>query len=429
MSDRAEAIKNDPKVMLRFALTHNWDLLIGLCSLLVETFTLSVPDRYQKEHKSVVVAATRQLVASDEYHNTALHVACYHKPPLRVVTSILNAASMVPGNAIQLHLAKARDGSTALQVACACGASKRVIRALLNPPGGLRSGGRLVSVADQQGGTPLSELVVHYSLERKSHQHRTSLPLDQVNLVGDEPSPLFDTFWIKVEMLVRAAWSADPSDPLQSRAGSFPLRDLRDSFVSVVHGAANVAESCPPVLTALICRSYPHMISFSDRKGILPLHLAVTADKVRNQSMVCPVLVERRNYFIQTLVEMYPLAVRERLPGSRRSSFCQAIASGLHWHAPSGKDGALQILWKVAPELAIEKDSVTQQYPFLLAASSLLLGKSEREGVAEDVWQLSTIYSLMRLYPQLLRETIERNEVAVEAWFTFDGIKCKTWEE
>lgn len=403
MSSRTEALKNDREFLLRCALTHNWDMLIGFCSLLVETFACSVPDRYQEEHELVVVAAKRQLAASDQYHNTVLHAACYHKPPFRVVTSILNAASMVPGQAIQLHLAKARDGSTALQVACACGASKKVIRALLNPPGELLSGGRLVAAADQQGATPLSELVMHYSLERKCHQHRTSLPLDEVNLVDDDSSPLFDAFWAKVEMLVRSAWSVYQSDVLPSKAGDFPWSDLRDSsFVSILHGAANVAESCPPILSAMICRCYPHMISFTDRKGILPLHLAVTTDKVRNQS---PVLVERRNYFIQKLVEMYPLAVRRRLPGSHRSTFCRAIASGLHWHAPSGKNGALQILWNVAPELAIEKDSVTQQYPFLLAASTLMLDKSERECTSEDVWQLDTIYNLMRLYPQLVKET------------------------
>jgi hypothetical protein len=421
MSDRTEALKNDREFLLRCALTHNWDVLIGFCSLLVETFTSSVPDRYQEEHKSVVVAAKRQLAASDQYHNTVLHAVCYHRPPLRVVTSILNAASMVPGHSIQLHLAKARDGSTALQVACACGASKKVIRALLNPPGELLSGGRLVAAADQQGATPLSELVMHYSLERKCHQHRTSLPLDEVNLVDDEPSPLFDTFWVKVEMLLRAAWSVEQSENiLPSRAGNSPLSDLRDSsFVSVVHGAANLAESCPPILAALICRCYPHMVSFTDRKGILPLHLAVTADKVRNQSS--PVLVDRRNYFIQKLVEMYPLGVRRRLPGSHRSTFCQAIVSGLNWHDPSGKDGALQILWNVAPELAIEKDSVTQQYPFLLAASTLTLDKSERKDALEDVWKLDTIYSLMRLYPQLVQETVDRNEVADDDWLDFDS--------
>jgi ankyrin repeat protein len=421
MSAGTETLKNDREFLLRCALTQNWDVLIGFCSLLIETFTCSVPDRYQEDHKSVVFAATRQLAASDQYHNTALHAACYNKPPLRVVTSILNAASMVPGQATQLHFAKARDGSTPLQVACACGASKKVIRALLNPPGGLVSGGRLVAAADQQGDTPLSELVMHYSLERKCHQHRTSLPLDEVNLVDDDPSPLFDTFWAKVEMLVRAAWCVDQSDMLPSGAGTFPLSDLRDtSFISVVHGSANLAESCPPILSALICRCYPHMISYTDRKGILPLHLAVTTDKVRSQSMVCPVLVERRNYFIQKLVEMYPFAVRRRLPGSHRSTFCQAIVSGLHWHDPSGKDGALQILWNVAPELAIEKDSVTQQYPFLLAASSALtLGKSEQEGTSEDVWQLDTIYSLMRLYPQLLQEIVERNVFVAEDWLDF----------
>jgi hypothetical protein len=419
MSDRTVALKSDREFLLRCALTYNWDILIGFCSLLVETFTISVPDRYQQAQKSVVVAAERQITACDEHHNTVLHAVCYNKPPLRVVTSILNAASLVPGHAIQLHLSKARDGSTALQVACACGASKKVIRALLNPPGALLSGGRLVTTADHQGATPLSELVVHYSLERKCHQHRTSLPLDEVNLVGDEPSPLFDTFWSKVEMLVRAAWSVDQTDTLPSKGGALPLSDLRDSsFVSVVHGAAHVAESCPPILSALICRCYPHMLSFTDRKGILPLHLAVTADRVRNQSIICPVMVERRNSFIQNLVERYPLAVRRRLPGSHRSTFCQAIVSGLHWHDPSGNDGALQILWKVAPELAIEKDSVTQQYPFLLAASARPSDKCGRESI-EDVWQLDTIYSLMRLYPQLVQETVERNEVVAEVWLNF----------
>jgi len=418
MSDRTEPLKNDPEFLLRCAHKRYWNTLIDFCGLLVEVFT-------SEAHRSSVEDAKRQLLAKNQWRNTVLMVSCYNRPPLRVFISILNAASMVPGNPLQLHLCKARDGSTALQVACACGASKEIIRALLNPGGGLQSGGGLVAVADRQGGSPLSELVIQYSLERKSSlrsRRNASLPLDQVNLLGDAPSELFDSFWSKVESLIRAAWVYDQADMLRNHpAGdAFPLRSLRDSFISVVHGAAKVAESCPPMLTNLICRCNPHMVSFVDRKGVLPLHLAVTIDFVRNQGSGCPVLVERRKSFIQKLVEMYPDAVRIPLPGSRRTCLCQAVASGLHWHDLAGKEGALQILWKSAPEMLVQKESVTQQYPFLLAASVLPLGLLKRESIAEAAWQLDTVYNLLRRHPQLLHESLQGNDqVCATEWCEF----------
>lgn len=336
----------------------------------------------------------------DEHGNTALIAACFHRPPVRAIRAMLHAASASPGKPMQIHLDRAGDGSTALQVACACGASLKVVKSLLEAPSGLVDGGTLVSCSDFQGSTPLSDLVVQYTLECKSPQHRSSLPLEQVHLVDVEVSPLFDAFWCKVDSLIRAAWLAN--EFTHSEAGNTAISSAKSwrgsSFISMVHGAAYVAESCPETLIDLICRCYPHMISFGDSRGMLPLHVVLMPGSRKSQSAPTAVLARRRATFIARLLDMWPAAARIPVPVNMRTPFCQAIASGLHWNLPDGADGPLKMLWNVTPECLQTPDPLSGQLPFVVAAEV-----SQGSSVAEAQLQISTIYSLIRLAPSLLR--------------------------
>lgn len=346
---------------------------------------------------------------------------------------------------IQLHLLRAHDGSTALQTACACGASLAVLEVLLDPPAGLLPGAGLVHAVDRQGHSPLTELVVHYTLEQKrSPRFFNILPLEQIQLVDDVTvSPSFDHFWCKVEALIRAAWLARP-------IGSQPSGDsnerrnhaLSPSFISILHGAAHVAGSIPAVLADLICRCYPHMVSFTDRSGWLPLHLAICSRRhieccsglstnsegdgdshcgkngsssrlsfERKQQQQHPFVLERQMAFIKTLLHRYPAAARVSFPDTKRSTLCTAIAFGMHWHYSSilsmEEDGPLKLLYQHCPTLVSERDALTGLFPFALAATQMTtFGVSnDFPGSVQDALELDTVYNLLRIHPQLLQDS------------------------
>jgi hypothetical protein len=380
-----ESLSDDKELLLRCALTYNWDVLISLCSTILHVLSSSVRDRDYDRHQRRVAVAKAQLTRQDQWGNNVLHAACYNKPPLLVIASILYCARAA---SLQVHLVLTRDLSTPLSIACATGASTDVIRVLLDPPLGLDNGGLAVSIPDARGCTPLSELVIYYELQRGSPSYRTAVPLEQVNLIGDDynnQEPLLESFWIIVELLIRSAWSAS--------------HIYRGPWISIMHGTANVAESCPTALTSLICRCYPAMTTFANRKGILPLHLAVQRQSIqeRTTDQVLP-LAKRNTMWIQTLVDIYPAAVRQPFPNGR-SVVCQAIASGLQWHV-GGQMGPIQYLWKQDPEVLSRKDTTTGLYPFLLAAT--VPAESDC-----SIAQLDTIFGLLRLYPQLLADVVD----------------------
>jgi hypothetical protein len=147
-------------------------------------------------------------------------------------------------------------------------------------------------------------------------------------------------------------------------------------------------------------------------RGILPLHLAIATDTIRIQSQVDPQLVHQRTYFVERLLEEDPSSASFPFPGTNRSPFMEAIDSGLHWHIPSVlvdrksessdimKQGPLQALWKCAPGALYETDPVTGLPPFMLAAAVQPTDPAEAD--ENDIFQLDSIYSLLRLYPQAL---------------------------
>jgi hypothetical protein len=290
-----ESIMTDDSFLLRRCLRYEWDDVKECCSFLVDIFT---KNNYRGDDylDTLIEAGKRQLTTTDQGGNNPLHVACYFNPPLSVVNSILMAARHFPGAPLQLHTMVNSKNSTALLIGCAIGASMRVIQELLEPAG-LENGGKAVSIADQQATTPFLGLVRRYEMLRKFPFHsKTSLPLVNVTKVPRstegghyfESPALFDAFWQKVDTLIQAAWFADMHED-SSAYETTDLRTfaLRESFLSILHGAAYICELLPPVLTDLIMRCHPSMVGLNVR-GILPLHLAIATDTIRIQSQVDP---------------------------------------------------------------------------------------------------------------------------------------------
>lgn len=421
LSSRFHAAISDTEFLLRAASSYDWDTLHSFCQFLEEIFTLSVPDRILQWQKNRIAAAKLQLTAKDQWGNTALHAACYNRAPARVVRAMLQAASAATPEPLQIHTVLSRDLSTPLLVACATGASLEVIRALLDPPAGLICAGAMVFFADQQGATPLTELAINYELQRKSPSHvRTSLPLDQVQLIrygnninhSSGVDALLDSFQAKLEALLQAAWSH-----------CFPSQNM----ISMVHGWAHVAASCPPVVTRLVLREYPHMISFTDRQGTLPLHLAVSQPHTKSgtDETSRPNALARHAYCVEQLLQAYPSAAGIAVPTRnkkrpKRSPFLQAIAAGCFWHSSttsnglandSSNKGPLQHLWKARPMDLSQVDPVSGLYPVCLAATRYwspdpIHDDSSQMEIQEHVLQVDTIYNLLRLHPQVLDELV-----------------------
>jgi hypothetical protein len=458
---------------------------------------------HQQERMLLRKAAKEQLTRTDQWGNNCLHASCYNTSPLEVVASILRCAAAA---SVQLHKTVSRDLSTPLSIACATGATVDVIRALLHPSwaicrnggsdelsGRLEDGGGVVFMADDQGCTPLSELTINYELQRKAPWHlRTAKPLEEVQWIfgdhGDHPTtvphthgttstvstphysdehrPLFECFWIKVEMLLRAAWAAGDVGLALEGANSSPSRRPRP-WISLLHGAAYAGGTCPEVLTSLICRMFSctNLIDrpISPTRKVRPLHLAVTghrpteveqqAHSILGRKVPFIPILRRRAFWIKALLDLDPSDARALCNG--RSVLCQAIESGFHWHAMEnftglregtvtqlhGNDefcsnqistfnndfskmepnmGSLYFIWKSYPNVLWRRDAQSGLFPFMLAAcfipyndeeyESLLPGSEYADHHARQ--KLDTIFALLRLHPESLVNEQSRHTAA-----------------
>ena len=251
-----------------------------------------------------------------------------------------------------------------------------------------------------------------------------------------------------IELLLQAAWwSHDGLMQEQDIATSTVVDEtssiLRQSkFLSILHCAAHVAESCPTKLTDMIIRLYGfhatnltlggyNSCSDNGNSIVLPLHLAITTSQHRNHQVNQSTLACQRKHFIDKMLELDPSAASRPLPGTmNRSPLCHAITSGLQWHwmSPSssvcicgdkekeekekGFPGPLQSLWNHSPDALHMQDEETGLYPFMMAASvsasttttpSLLKTTEESQSIERDeINQLDTIYCLLRSCPQVL---------------------------
>jgi hypothetical protein len=177
-----------------------------------------------------------------------------------------------------------------------------------------------------------------------------------------------------------------------------------------------MAESCPADFIDLLLRTNAHMVSFPSRRGVLPLHLAVSTTDSNKESY--EMQQQHRSHVVAKLCEMYPIAVSQVCPFSGRTPFCQAIASGLAWNdgssshidddscsffqpnndsdgsnTPPDIAGPLQTLLQYQPDALYARDLVSHLPPFLLAASITQ---------TDDRLETDTIYGLLRAHPQVL---------------------------
>lgn len=366
---------SDEEFLLRCAATYNWNPLLERCLLMKDVFSsLNLINANQRAF--VAASYHQQLIARDQWGNTAFHLACFHSAPIRVIVSLLEAAGAADPP-IQLTSFLTGDGSTVLLIACATRASPETIQVLLNPPvEGLTRGGLQATFPDEQGSTPLSELWTLY-------EKRKNRPLSPKSILANEQQ-----LWTNIEAIMDEAWHSNADI-----SGEEPI--------TMFHSIANVAESCPPPLADLLLAHYPDTSSLRDERCLVPLHIAISGRSTHSHQK----LKEQRSYMIAKLLDLYPEAARMALPGKRpRSPFCTAIASGLDWHVmsstPSTSEGPLLKLWQCAPEALPSRDMESGLHCFLLAATV------ERHDTDDDSAKVNNIYNILRLYPQAIQDMI-----------------------
>jgi hypothetical protein len=405
---KKQIVAND-QYLLQLCLNYDWSAVERCCAFLVQTFELESQDR---KHKALIVKGSKQLLSINKWGNNCLQVACHHKPPVSIVAAILAAASKVPQGGLNLHTMVNTRNATPLSIACTSGASRKVIEQLLNPPEGLESSGSTVGIVDDFGSTPFEGLIKRYEIFLKIPQLKDQCqPLDQVdeswalaelerssNDASEDPS-IFSSFLASIDLLIKAAFECHTTGARSEH--------LRESLASLVHGAAYVSEALPTKLTDMILRVQKSMIHKPAPNGTLPLHLAVTCDTILRQIQCHPQHVFQRAYFIEKILELDPSAALVPVPGNGRTPLCQAIASGLDWHMDGilvPLPGPVQQLWNANPDALYTRDPVTGLYPCLLAA--VCADDEDPEEQIDDLYQLDTVYQLLRLYPQVFQEML-----------------------
>lgn len=428
----------DEAFLLRCANTFDWEHLTRRCTLIVEIFTTSILDRHEANHRQIKRSAVRQLTQTDHWRNTPLHLACFNRAQSSVIEALLEAAAAANVNLVEFQ--KAGD-DTPLLIACGMGASPRVIELLVNTTvvhcgdiddanksinsiSGRSSGGgsnASIRLPDSSGKTPLVELCHYYEKSRTSRQRQrgryqnaaSSPTMQEAHLLDlGLYSNLFQDFWESANHLLRSNW-------IHTRPGN------ESSFISILHAAAGMAESCPADFIDLLLRTYPHMISFRSRNGVLPLHLAITTTTASGDETERHELQQQqRCYVISRLCSLYPPSVSRVCPFSGRTPFCQAISSGLAWSGSKQPDvsaantsffvdgtsnnandddhndvdsasssGPLKILLQHQPDALYSRDLSSHLYPFLLAAASKQVDERQHT---------DTVFGLLRAYPQVL---------------------------
>jgi hypothetical protein len=378
--------------LLRLCNKREWKR-VGKCG----TILIEILQAGGSVDEELISRCKKQLLTTDQWGNTALHVVCYLKPHASVLQKILEAASL----AALLLVSKVNDrGATPLLIACTTSitssslASRNFIKTLLR-----HDADSTVAVHDDDADTPFLRLIRSYEIIRKFPKSKDSfLPLEDV--VADESKvsqipveeeaegpQTFPAFWESVEDLIRAAW-----------AHAFP----EQPFISILHGAAFLAGVIPTKLTDLILRVYKDQLLVRSSNLDLPLHLAIIGNRPSRQPVIC----KQQSYWISRLLDMDPSAVQNVVSTTSRSVFGQAIASGLLWQLPTSSSsneraappGPLKMLFQHCPDAIGERDSQTGLYPFQLAATTQYCEKCPLE--EEDALSLNTIYNLLRLCPE-----------------------------
>mmetsp|Transcript_26511 Transcript_26511/g.41126 ORF Transcript_26511/g.41126 Transcript_26511/m.41126 type:complete len:366 (+) Transcript_26511:210-1307(+) len=338
--------------------TFNWDRLIAH----IESYNHAFPNQAWRNESTDIFR--------DQWGNTALHQACFNKPPVAAINSLLSTEHLSSSLTM-----KARDGSTPFLIACACEASFEVLHALLCAAADKRKSGSVGSIKyvasepDLRLNTPLIELWGVFCKTACFKQFRKACE-EKRNYSALLESDVFRSFWKKAELTVSAAYfgAVKVKDHDQCEVPSLPL-----------HAFSSVA--CPPSFDfhRLLQHMYKGTIYNAqsvDENNDLPLHVA--ARSVNNFISFA--------YIVGVLIDDFPEAVSVK-DKEGKYSLHLAIESGKFWEC-----GGLSAIVGVSPELLMLRDSSSRLYPFMLAG-------------CVGAPSLNTIFELLRTNPSSLQSS------------------------
>ena len=464
-------IEKDPQYFLRLCQKMKWKYIQRSCHLFLNACNTS------SDLKQTV---QQQLLQTDTWGNTPLHVICYYKPKVSIVKAILRIISR---SSLNLCATTNSKGETPLIIACKSGAGQKTIRVLI-------SSGSDVTMCDDRGISAFQGLLNRYmTIQRvpalrtryvalqdltesdlliartqnddvdssaatsssfasssgrsRSRCNNSFIPADEHDFAVDEGEemsisdflfseqengvnasqkhiPVFALFWSIMEDMIHEAWKQQSQFQHQHRLS---CKDY------ILHGAALVADALPKDLIDMILRIH-HVrdgVSASSSSAIVvqPLHMMFSR-RIGSQH---PKQREHHAYMVQKLMENHSspsTIVQSAMPWTRRTIFCQAIASGNSWNlldiklvgrsndrSSRQQEGPIQVLLRRCPDLIVQHDKETGLLPFMLAATTAATntaGKIEQSDDGDDEdnldrLTLDTIYNLLRAAPEAISST------------------------
>ena len=243
-----------------------------------------------------------------EWKETPLYGACQNDPSEQAVRALLQAYPP----AVRLG---SKRGDLPLHIACRWRASIGVIRALIEHDPST------VCVATKYGKTPLAALWEEYT---KSNNEQT------YQLTCEKSTMLLEAV-AHYQGLV----APETGEPL------------------CLHAAMKM--ECNDALLHFVMEEYRHQTLQHDRKGRLPLHLAVE-----------PGITSRRKLWrcvFENLIEQYPEAARISDPVSGRLPLHTMVSNRFYtWNE-------IEVIFKAYPQAVVDRDPVTGLLPFALSHS------------------------------------------------------------
>lgn len=389
-----------PQWILDCASSYNWDELVDYCH-----------DFIQMEFCETYVEGI--LASTDPWGNNALHMACFHKPPIFAVRALLfmhlDNGEVVREERRRMVRSRSKDGSTPLLAACACGASAEVISVLLSVDACASIPSIMVcdakqttaTMTDNAGSTPLEELCRNYKVVVESVKNENNVQkknakyLDEIMTLGEASvqkigtsnnnelrcndhekeenlQPIdFKPFWRKVLLILHKIYTPP----------------LINSF-KITHACSSI--DCPPELFRLAIRLYPLQLVEKDHNQLLPLHIIVSR-KQDKASTVC------RSINIKSILDACPQQAKIIFRGGRLP-LNVALEKGWGWY-----DG-INNLVNAAPDALRTRDIRTHFYPFMIAAvgKKIICHDDNVKNVGLNTC-LDTIFNLLKCAPEILR--------------------------
>eukprot|EP00590_Aulacoseira_subarctica_P009544 CAMPEP_0172427542 /NCGR_PEP_ID=MMETSP1064-20121228/42467_1 /TAXON_ID=202472 /ORGANISM="Aulacoseira subarctica , Strain CCAP 1002/5" /LENGTH=813 /DNA_ID=CAMNT_0013171785 /DNA_START=32 /DNA_END=2471 /DNA_ORIENTATION=+ len=272
-------------------------------------------------------------------------------------------------------------------------------------------------VQNSQGGSPIS---LHWNmfvsvtakkqflnlLEKQAYEEakiveKNKLYMSRISCLQDlrlnSPTRLID-FWMKMELMLRAASNGTTSSKLPSGEPWSPLH------------AICTYEECPGDVLKFALQMYGGDIDRTDNKGNMPLHALL-------QSL--PINVTARqtkeiNAMIEHLIFASPTTVSRRTPKGQLPLHL-ALRSNITWNA------GIQSLVNTNKATAEIRDPVTKLFPFMQAAVCDQLPLCSRDDeddeeldLSKDLEKINTIYGLLVISPGLAHTKPKREKPLLE---------------